>query len=183
MKNITPRFYGLLFTLLLLGGTLSSFSALPDAKTAEQPPVEKKITTQEQRRQQRLNKRYNRLHQRMEQTTHTKKRHRLQQKIRQVEQQQAGNPSLTYGILAFITAILGLLVGALSFILLIFGGLPAVAIAAFLLLAVSITFAIIALLRSKNSTEKPFKGLAIAALIIAGVVLLVFVVTHLISLL
>lgn len=160
--------------LLLLSTTLSSYSANP------QPPVEKKSTTQEQRREQRLHKRYHKLHERMEQTTNTKQRHRLQKRIRQVAQQQAVNPVL-------VLSLFSLLVGILSFLLLIYTGLaPFTASGSqFLTAAVrpwvsfgmafsSLGTAILALYFGQKKPARGSFGMAVTGSIFGSLVLLVF---------
>lgn len=177
MQRSTSIVYCLFISILLclLNGMLSSFSAMPEVMKSALPPVEKRASTQERRRQQRLDNRYHHLHQRMEKTTNTKQRHRLQKKIRQVEQQQEGNPGLVYGLIAFILAVVGapfVLLSAVVFLQEINPIFTAI-IASCFLVATVITLAILAYVFAKKSTKKPRKGFALAALIIGGIGVLV----------
>ena len=68
-----------LLAILTFSLSFCSFSSVPVIKVLEEKtPIEKKKVTKEQRRQQHLNKRYNRLYKRFDETTNSKKRHRLQ---------------------------------------------------------------------------------------------------------
>jgi hypothetical protein len=177
MKTLPSLFQNICFGLLVIIG-LSSFSTVPAADVRDDnPPVE---STKETRRKKRLNKRYNRLHQQFEQSTNTKQRYRLQKKIRTVERlQEDGSPVL---------GIIGLGLGILSFILLIasflsliragLNGLNAAATAgpvvviglltAIAGLALSIVYSI---MNRKDPERYPFKGFAIAGIIISSVML------------
>ncbi|MFK7799344.1 MAG: hypothetical protein AB8E82_17975 [Aureispira sp.] len=119
-------FQGTILKLLLifLLASLSSFSLVPIQKKNDQLTVEQK---KQQQQYQRLQKRHTRLLQRFEKAKNSQKRLRLQQKIRQVEQQQADKPSpllailgLSLGVLAVLTLIIVFYTQILATTLLVF---------------------------------------------------------------
>lgn len=110
--------------LVFLLGCLCSFSLVPTQQKNGQLTVEQK---KQQQRYQRLKKRHTRLLQRFENTKNSQQKLRLQQKIRQVEQQQADKPSpllailgLSLGVLAVLTLIIVFYTQILSTTLLVF---------------------------------------------------------------
>lgn len=126
MFSTSNVFQGTILKLLLifLLASLSSFSLVPIQKKNDQLTVEQK---KQQQQYQRLQKRHTRLLQRFEKAKNSQKRLRLQQKIRQVEQQQADKPSpllailgLSLGVLAVLTLIIVFYTQILATTLLVF---------------------------------------------------------------
>jgi hypothetical protein len=156
--------------LLLLSTFLYSFSTVPTAPLhADTPPVEKK-SRQETRRQQRLNKRYNRLYQRFDQSTHTKQRLRLQEKIRQVERQQEENPKATMGILGLCLSVLAVFTLSISTL---YGFLGWIILAALIAVPALILSILHLSAMRKHPDRYILRGPAIAGIIISGLILMI----------
>lgn len=167
--------YSLVLLIALV--TLPSFSSVPVADVRDDnPPVEK---TAESRRQTRLNKRYNQLNERFDKATNAKQRLRLQKKIRNVERQQDSPGTPVWGII-------GLVLGIISFVLLIAGiaaliragitGTSALAGAGSILVGgiiAAITGLIISIvslvLHSKDPERYTLKGFGIAGIIVSSI--------------
>ncbi|MGH1335822.1 MAG: hypothetical protein ACRBFS_06810 [Aureispira sp.] len=170
--------YVYFLSILIISLNCCSFSSVAVMEVLEeQPPIEQKKVSQKQRQQQRLNKRYNRLFRRFEQTTNSKKRYRLQQKIQQVERQQNDvNPAFTIGVISFAVSLTALSLLVLSFLI---GGLGAAFAPIGLLLSIpGLILSIIAIKLGKKNPENSGKVFAIIAMIMS-IVTLVLVIAYL----
>ena len=168
--TISPSY--LLIILILLIGNLSlcSFSLVPVPNKVEQPPLEKKKLSQEEKRQKHLQKRQNRLYERFEKAKTSKKRLFLQKKIRKVEQQQSSNPATRMSTASFITILLSFIVG-LGFIFMT-PYFKVFLIVELVIAIAALVLSIIALVLAKKNPEGSLKGLAITALVMSILFLL-----------
>lgn len=174
MKASNYQFFTL-GLLLLASLFLSSFSSIPVVEEkVEQPPLEKKKITKQQKRQAHLQKRYQQLNRRFEQAKSSKKRLYLQKRIRKVELQTA-NPAAGYGLTSLLVGIVGGILALLGLVGIVFSTSPVVLgflwTALFLGLA-GLASAVAALIFRKKNPTKSRVGLAIVGLVFSIITVL-----------
>lgn len=154
------------FRLFALVGwcSLCSFSVVPPQKKAVVPPIEQQSN---KHRQKRLQKKHQRLSKRLNNSSSSQQRLRLQDKIKQVEQQQDQKPP---------TPMVGLIGFGLSLVafVLLFGAaylqMPGILVLAFFISVAALVVSILSLtLQSKYPERYILRGFGITGIIISSI--------------